>query len=236
MFIIWVSTLPAFFFEYYAYWQGLYVNLGSAFPWARALFWILFPFDALFVFYLTVLAAIAVSRFFLFWVNLFHRPREGVFTRDPPSKDFKYWGLRNIVRKWPFFLLASTPFPWLRGRFVLRAFGVKVGKRCSLLDGFVTPEFVELGDGVVLGQSAVITSHAFEGDKLIIRKVKVGSNVIVGSRVTILPGTVVGDGVTISGESWTMYHQRLEPRGVYRGKPAKRLGAVPDGGGSGPNR
>ncbi|MHA1734214.1 MAG: acyltransferase [Promethearchaeota archaeon] len=226
LFIIWSSSVPAILFEYYIYYQYLYVRLGASWFWGKVLFWVLLPFDILFVLYLTFFSALVVARFFLLFV---HRPREGVFDRDPKDRDFRAWGLRNLIRKWPLWLLSSMPFPWLRGRFVLKHLGskVKVGKHCSLVDGFVTPELVEIGDGVVLGQSAVVTSYHFEDQYFIVRKVVVGDCAIIGARVTILPGTKIGEHATVSAESYTIYHQEVEPRAVYRGKPAKRIGFLP---------
>lgn len=227
--IMWISVLPALFFEYYVYWQYLVETLAAAWPGWILVFWVLMPFNLLFAFYLTILVAAVLARLLVGVLNLIHAPREGVFAKSPADKDYYFWGLRNLVRKWPFFLLGSLPFPWLKGRFILRLLGVRVqvGHKCSLMDGLITPEFVEIGDHVVVGQSAVIMSHMLEGDKFIVRKVTLETGAIVGAGVTVLPGTTVGKHATVAAESWTLYHARLDDYGVYQGKPAKQVGAVP---------
>ncbi|TGS08556.1 acyltransferase, partial [Mesorhizobium sp. M4B.F.Ca.ET.190.01.1.1] len=56
-----------------------------------------------------------------------------------------------------------------------------------------------------------------------IAPVRLGRHVIVGSGSVILPGCVLGEGVSVGAMS--LVTKNLEPWGVYFGSPAKRLKA-----------
>ncbi|MCK4282036.1 MAG: hypothetical protein KAX10_07970, partial [Candidatus Lokiarchaeota archaeon] len=60
------------------------------------------------------------------------------------------------------------------------------------------------------------------GDYLIIKKVEIGDNVIIGSHSVISPGTIIGKDCILSAFSYTMVDQELEEGWVYIGIPAKK--------------
>lgn len=51
--------------------------------------------------------------------------------------------------------------------------------------------------------------------------IQIGSHVLGGTRVTILPGVVVGDGVSLGAHSLIKYN--CQPWTIYAGTPARRL-------------
>ena len=136
--IILLSFIPCSIFEY---WYIKYF-------WREGrilLFFLLLPLNILVLIYILQLSATFISFIFLTLIKLFHEPKEGFFKRDKKDKDYLYWNLRNLVKKWALFIVASNPFPWMKNRFTLRFFGVKIGKKCICDNSWISSEFVSIG-------------------------------------------------------------------------------------------
>ena len=57
---------------------------------------------------------------------------------------------------------------------------------------FNDPQFLELGDNVVIGGFTNISCYIFEGNKLILDKIKIGNNTLVGTNCYIMPEVTIG--------------------------------------------
>lgn len=106
---------------------------------------------------------------------------------------------------------------------LLRLFGAKIGKRCLICRGakFYAPwnfecgDFVCVGprvevyckDNVSVGNQVVISQDAYlctashditsKIMELVTNPIKIGSNVWIAAKATVLPGVAIGDGVVI---------------------------------------
>ncbi|MBA7504463.1 hypothetical protein ES706_03106 [subsurface metagenome] len=210
--LIWGSCIPPIL-QFWFFWKILNIN--------ELLFFALLPLEFL-LFYLTlVFSSIFFAKIILIFVNLFHKPREGVFKRDPKNRDYCYWSLRSMIIKWPAWISHSFPVPW-HDVILMKIFGVKTNFSNSTFDGWVNCEFIEFGSNISVGQAAIILSSMIIGDYLIIKKVKIGDNVIIGSHSVISPGTIIGKDCILSAFSYTMVDQELEEGWVYIGIPAKK--------------
>jgi acetyltransferase-like isoleucine patch superfamily enzyme len=185
------------------------------------LFFLLLPFNILIMIHILQISALTVSKLFLIVINLFHKPTEGTFYRSLKDKDYFYWNLRNTIKKWPIFISASNPFPWFKNRFVLRFFGVKIGKNSICDNCWISSEFVEVGQKCIIGMNSVLISFGIEQDKFIIKRIMVGDKVVIGAKCVILPGTTIEDNVKISAHSYTSYNSLLKKDQIYLGHPAK---------------
>ncbi|MFX0186327.1 MAG: acyltransferase [Candidatus Hodarchaeota archaeon] len=212
--IIILSFIPSSIFEYsyivYFWKEGRY--------W---LFFLLLPFNILILAYILQMSAILFSYLFLTILRLLHVPKEGIFKRDIMDKDYLYWNLRNLVKKWALFIAASNPFPWLKNRFTLRFFGVKIGKKCISDNCWISSEFVSIGKNVIIGMGSTILSFGIEQDSLIIKNIAVEDNVVIGAKCVLMYGTIMKEGAKLSAHSFTNYNQVLEKDSVYLGHPAK---------------
>ncbi len=111
-----------------------------------------------------------------------------------------------------------TPFAVI----AFRMLGAKVGnnvqinsKNCADLS------LLEIGDNSVIGGHATVICHSFERSRLILRKVKIGKNVVIGLNSVILAGADIGDGSFITAGSVLGKNKIVEPHSVYAGVPAE---------------
>lgn len=215
IFLIWISIIPAAL-VYWVYWQLLW-------DYERPLhFYIFLPLLGFVMYLIVVFTAMVFAKILLILINSIHKPKEGVFLRDPSDKDYRYWGLRNVIKQWPFWLTHRFPFPFL-DNLAFKLFGVKTKFTNSLFEGWVDTEFVEFGNNVVVGQASIIQSTAIVGNLLIIRKTTIDDNVRIGAHCLVMPGTHIGKNCILNTWSATVVGQELEDGWIYLGGPAQKF-------------
>ncbi len=212
--IILFSFIPCSLFEYSYY--IFFWNDGSYW-----LFFLLLPLNIFFLIYLLHLSAIFISYLFLTLINLIHQPKEGIFQRDPKDRDYLFWNLRNMIKKWPLYIAASNPFPWLKNRFTLKFLGTKIGSHCICDNSWISSEFVSIGKDVIIGMGSTILSFGIEQDKFILKKIVIENDALVGAKCVLMPGTVIKKGAKLSAHSYTNFDSILEENLIYSGHPAK---------------
>jgi len=168
-----------------------------------------------------VFTSIIFAKIMLAIVNAFHKPKEGVFLRDPSDKDYRYWSLRNTIKRWPVWLAHKFPFPFL-DNVCFKAFGVKTTFTNSLFEGWVDCEFIEFGKNVVVGQGSIIQSAVIVGNLIIIRKTIIEDDVRIGAHAVVMPGTHIGKRSVLAANSVSIVGQELEDGYIYVGVPAKK--------------
>ena len=57
--------------------------------------------------------------------------------------------------------------------------------------------------------------------RLILKKVKIGRNVVIGLNAVIMPGCEIGDGAIVAAGAVLGKNTKVEPRSVYCGVPAE---------------
>jgi len=214
--IIILSFIPCSLFEY-TYYLLLWT---SPTLW---LFFLLLPFNALFLIYLLQFSALLVSFLFLTIIKVLHSPKEGIFTRHINDKDYFFWNLRNLIKKWPLYVVGSNPFPWFKNRFALRWFGVKIGKKCMCDNCWISSEFVSIGKNCILGFGSTVLCFGIEQDKLILKRIVVEDNVVVGAKCILMPGTIIKENAKLSAHSYTNYDDILNNNSIYKGNPSKLI-------------
>ncbi len=212
--IIILSFIPCSLFEY---WYVIYF-------WSETLIWLFFlliPLNALVAIYIIQFSAMLASVLILKVINLIHAPKEGIFKRSLEDRDYLFWNIRNIIKKWPLYVMASNPFPWFKNRFTLRFFGVKIGRRTICDNSWISPEFVSIGKNVIIGMNSSVLSFGIEQDNFILKKVSVENNVVIGAKCVLLPGTLMKQNASLSAHSYTNHNAILEENSIYKGHPAK---------------
>jgi len=168
-----------------------------------------------------------LARIFLLFINLFHKPREGVFDRSTFDKDYCYWSLRSVVKKWPIWIGRQLSVPILE-KFILRILGCQISFSIAFHDSWIDTEFVEIGKNVKIGQGGIISSFLLVKSKLIIKKVKVEEDAIIGAHSILFPGTYMKKNSEISVNSATNVNQILEENSIYSGSPANKVLEKPE--------
>ena len=213
IFLIWISIF-SIQFEFWLLWK-LYEPRFIHFL-------ILLPL-LIFVMYITSIAiSLIFAKIFLVITNLIHKPREGVFLRHPSDKDYRYWCLRSVIKKWPLWLSHKFPFPFM-DNICLKLFGIKTKYSNSLFEGFIDTEFIDFGKNVTIGQSALIQSALIIGNLFILRKTVLEDNVMVGAHSVVMPGTYIKKNSILAGSSMTTVGQVLDESFIYVGAPAKKF-------------
>ena len=213
VFLVWISILPVLL-EFWIYWHFL-AKSGSI------MFYILLPV-LFFIQYVTmVFTSLFFAKICLLLVKVYHRPKEGIFLREPSNKDYRMWSLRNTIKRWPVWLAHKFPFPFL-DNICFKMFGVKTSFSNSLFEGWVDTEFINFGENVVVGQAAIIQSAMILGDFFILKRTTIDDNVRLGVHSVIMPGTHIGKNCVLAAKSVTTVDQQLEEGWIYVGIPAKK--------------
>ncbi len=214
--LIWASVIPILL-EFWIYWRFLWNPIRPIH------FYTFLPLLAFLMYVTLVFSSIIFAKILLIIVNVIHKPREGVFLRIPEDRDYRYWSLRNTIKRWPTWLAHRFPFPGFLDNVCFKMFGVKTKISNSLFEGWVDTEFIDFGRDVVIGQGAIVQSAVIIGNLLIIRKTIIGDDVRIGSHAIIMPGTHIEHNCILAANSVTTVGQVLERGYVYAGIPAKKF-------------
>jgi len=215
IFLIWISFIPIML-QFWLYWQFLW-------DYERPIhFYIYLPLFAFLWYVELVLISLLFAKLLLVIVNKIHKPREGVFLRDNSDKDYRYWCIRNIIKRWPIWVAHKFPFPFL-DNLCFKMFGVKTKFTNSLFEGWVDTEFLEFGDNVVVGQGSHIQSSVIMGNLLIVKKTIIEDDVRIGTHSVVMPGTHIKKKAALSTWSLTTVGQTLEEGWIYHGVPAREF-------------
>ncbi|TET60923.1 MAG: hypothetical protein E3J52_02460 [Promethearchaeota archaeon] len=181
--------------------------------------WLLLPLNIYGNLLLFVFSIILFSTVIFKILNNLHPPKEGVFERG--SKEWKYTHRRFWTAYFPIWLARSLPLPW-SDIFVYRLLGVHIGRNVVAYEGYIDPEFVEIGDYTMTSLNICIFSHLIYQDKILIKKVKIGKACIVGPQTIISPGTILQDGAILGVNSYTWVNQVLEGDIIHVGTPVSK--------------
>lgn len=104
--------------------------------------------------------------------------------------------------------------------------GMKMGKECSVMENCIFDcshcWLIEIGDRVTFAPQVYILAHDASTKRELgytaIAPVKIGSDVFIGARTMILPGTTIGDKVVIGAGS--VVSRNIPSNSVAVGNPA----------------
>jgi len=134
-----------------------------------------------------------------------------------------YSGLHTFLLH--FVLPYTTGTCW--SRIFYRLLGAKIGKNVFInTNGLHDAYLLELGDNVVVGGKTDISCHIFEGNELILGKVKIGSNTLIGTGCYIMPGAEIGNHCNIGIYSYVRKKKKIEDNSMIMaipGMPAKQV-------------
>ncbi len=123
----------------------------------------------------------------------------------------------------------------------LRKKGIKIGENTHFYSPWSInidtqrPWMIEIGDNVHITAGVIVLQHGYDWAVLQKKygevtgssgKVKIGNNVFIGTKTTILKGVTIGDNVIIGANS--LVNKNLPDNGVYAGNPARFIMTLDD--------
>ncbi len=181
------------------------------------------PILMIFLYFITVVTSAMVTKLSIGFLNRLHKPKEGIFYRIPEDKDYLFWNLRNLSRVFLFWVLHSSPSTLLKKYFGYTIFGIPIDRSTVINHTWISPEFVQIGKNVIIGQSASLYSYQVQGNKLLVAQIVIEDNVRIGPQVILLPGIHVKHDTIISGGSFAHPFTCFEENAVYQGGPAQKM-------------
>ncbi len=113
-----------------------------------------------------------------------------------------------------------TPFSII----FFRLMGAKIGKNVQINSKKCFDlSLLEVGDNTVIGGYSTIMCHTFERNRLILRKVKIGKNVVIGLNSVVICGAEIGDGAFITAGAVLGKNKQVAAHSVYAGVPAESV-------------
>lgn len=107
-----------------------------------------------------------------------------------------------------------TPFSAL----FYRLMGAKLGTNVQINSTRVGDiPLLEIGDNSVIGGNATVICHLFEKKGLVIKKVRIGKNVIIGLNSIVMPGVAIGDNAVVAAGAVVPKDTVIESGTVYYG-------------------
>jgi len=161
------------------------------------------------------------SAFFINTLNL--KYDEGIYGKSLEDKTAFKFALYFALYYPAYKLLNIFVLPPIKS-FFLSLIGCKIGKNVFLAgeEWISDPCVIEIGDNTMIGGRALITGHLAE-DKLIIKKIKIGKNCLIGGDSFIMPGVTIEDNVVVGAKSLVTKNKKLEKGKIYAGVPVKEL-------------
>ena len=121
-------------------------------------------------------------------------------------------------------LLLNTVMPFMAGsdfaKIFYRKLGAKIGKNVFInTRGLHDAYLLEIGDNVVVGGETDISCHIFEGNHLILGKIKIGDNTLIGTHCYIMPDVTIGNKCNIGLYSYIRKKRKIEDGSMIMAVP-----------------
>ena len=199
-------------------------HLGLAWTWGEKLIHVILFFNLYYVVCLVVLRLLIPT------------PREGTYSTAPGvplNRNLVYAAFIAMLTKaryhapFPGFLVFHVanlpPLRWLMDPI----FGPR-SKSCYVLDPIIgDPHMTEIGRNVVFGFNCSVTAHTQQRDSIVIRKVTIGDDVLIGANAVIFSGTTIGRGAVILSGAVVPPDTTIGDYEIWGGLPAKKLKNLP---------
>jgi acetyltransferase-like isoleucine patch superfamily enzyme len=108
-------------------------------------------------------------------------------------------------------------------RLVYLALGTRMGANTYSAGVILDPPLTSLGANCIVGHDAALFSHAIEGRRFALSRIRIGDNVTIGAMAVIMSGVGIGDGAIVSAGSVVLKDTQIGPGEIWGGVPAKRL-------------
>jgi len=182
----------------------------------------LLPFLIYIGFSITLIYQILLSGLIIHIFNIKYKP--GVYEYNFNDKtSFKwllicalYTPIRKIVEIFP---VGKTKYIYYK------LLGMKIGENTLVGGTIMDPCLTEFGNNCTMGLYACIYGHIHDYEKgtILLDKIKIGNNCVIGAGAFIMPGAIIEDNVKVAAGSVVTKGQVLKKGKVYGGIPAREI-------------
>ncbi|MEI6385254.1 MAG: DapH/DapD/GlmU-related protein [Spirochaetota bacterium] len=142
--------------------------------------------------------------------------------------------LRWLIYSGIYTITSTTILPLIPVSFFsnlyFRIIGCRFGKRVYLNSYMLLdPYLIEIGDDVTIGGQTDLSAHSFEGNTLILDRIRIGSGTLIGAHCYISPGVTIGRSCVIGLGSFLRRGTAVPDGAVYTSLaalPVKRMAAL----------
>jgi hypothetical protein len=159
-------------------------------------------------------------------------PKEGSYSMAPGApldRNLIFASLIAMLTKaryhapFPGFLVFHVanlpPMRW----FMNPVFGPK-SRSCYILDPTIgDPHLTEIGRNVVFGFNSSVTAHTQQRDSIVIKKVVIGDDVLIGANAVIFSGCRIGRGAVVLSGAVVPPDTTIGDYEVWGGLPARKI-------------
>jgi acetyltransferase-like isoleucine patch superfamily enzyme len=191
-------------------------------PFTELWHFILLPFLIYIGFSITLFYQILFNGLIIHVFNIKYEPGTYEYTlkNKMSSRWLTYCALYTPWRK----MLEIFPMGEMKYRYY-RLLGMNIGENTLVGGTIMDPCLTEIGDNCTMGLYAVIYGHIhdYEKDTILLDRITIGNNVVIGAGAFIMPGAIIEDDVKIATGAVVTKGQRLKKGRVYAGIPAKEI-------------
>ena len=120
-------------------------------------------------------------------------------------------------------LICTRVIPVPLTRLIYLCLGARLGTNTYSTGVILDPPLTTAGANTIIGQDALLYSHAIEGKHLSLDAIRIGDNVTIGAKSVIMSGVKIGDGAIVAAGSVVLKHTQIGPGELWGGVPAQCL-------------
>lgn len=152
---------------------------------------------------------------------------EGSHEVDMRNKNVRNWMINVMLTNSATSFMGTPPLgQTLFNSFIYKFLKCKMGPG-STANRISDPYLVEMGTSSVGGAGTLMMPHISEGDKLYLKKIKIGDGAVVGVNSLVFPGAEIGEGAIIGAYSFVPRDTKIPPNTVWAGVPVKQISPKP---------
>jgi hypothetical protein len=191
-------------------------------PFNQLWHFLLLPFLICIGILVTLFYMVLITGLFIHLFNIKYEP--GVYEYSYRNKTAFRWILVSVlytpIRK----LFETIPLGQMKNRY-FRMLGMNLGDNTLVGGTIMDPCLTEFGKNCTMGLYAVIYGHIQDYEKgiLLLDRIKIGNNCVIGAGAFIMPGAVLEDNVKLAAGAVVTKGQILKKGEVYAGIPAREI-------------
>ncbi|MFB0562744.1 MAG: hypothetical protein ACETWM_16215 [Candidatus Lokiarchaeia archaeon] len=153
---------------------------------------------------------------------------EGSHEVDMRNTNVRNWMINATLTNSAIKFMGNPPLgQTMFNGFVYRLLKSKMGPGATP-DKVSDPYLVEMGTSSVGGGGSFFTPHISEGNKLYVKKIKIGDGAVVGVYSLVFPGVEIGEGAVVGAYSYVPRDTKIPPNTFWAGVPAKQISPKPN--------